>query len=34
MGKYEDRKWSGEKGKKFGRVDDPYQLSEGQEAAV
>lgn len=37
MGRYEDRKWSGEKGKKFGhagRVEDPYLLEEGQEAAV
>lgn len=24
MDKYKERKWSGEKGKKFGRVDDPY----------
>jgi NMD protein affecting ribosome stability and mRNA decay len=24
MEKYKERKWSGEKGKKFGRVDDPY----------
>jgi NMD protein affecting ribosome stability and mRNA decay len=32
-----ERKWSGEKGKKFGhagRVEDPYRLEEGQEAAV
>jgi NMD protein affecting ribosome stability and mRNA decay len=37
MGKYQERKWSGEKGKKFGhagRVEDPYRLEEGQEAAV
>jgi NMD protein affecting ribosome stability and mRNA decay len=37
MGKYEDRKWSGEKGKKFGtvgRTDDPYLPAEGQEASV
>ncbi len=37
MGRYEERKWSGEKGKKFGhggRVEDPYRLEEGQEAAV
>jgi NMD protein affecting ribosome stability and mRNA decay len=24
MRKYKERKWSGEKGKKFGKVDDPY----------
>lgn len=24
MPKYKERKWSGEKGKKFGKVDDPY----------
>jgi len=24
MEKYKERKWSGEKGKKFGKVDDPY----------
>ena len=32
-----ERKWSGEKGKKFGhagRVEDPYRLEEGHEAAV
>jgi NMD protein affecting ribosome stability and mRNA decay len=32
-----ERKWSGEKGKKFGhagRVEDPYRLEAGQEAAV
>jgi NMD protein affecting ribosome stability and mRNA decay len=32
-----ERKWSGEKGKKFGhagRVEDPYRLEEGQEAAL
>lgn len=37
MGKFEKRNWSGEKGKKFGhtgRVEDPYELAEGQEAAV
>lgn len=37
MEKYKDRKWSGEKGKKFGKVgrtDDPYQPAEGQEASV
>ncbi len=37
MEKYKERKWSGEKGKKFGhtgRVEDPYELAEGQEAAV
>jgi NMD protein affecting ribosome stability and mRNA decay len=37
MEKYKDRKWSGEKGKKFGkvgRVDDPYLPAEGQEASV
>jgi NMD protein affecting ribosome stability and mRNA decay len=37
MEKYKERKWSGEKGKKFGyagRVEDPYILEEGQEAAV
>ncbi len=37
MEKYKERKWSGEKGKKFGRVgrvEDPYFLEEGQEAAV
>jgi len=37
MDKYKERKWSGEKGKKFGkvgRVDDPYLPSEGQEASV
>jgi NMD protein affecting ribosome stability and mRNA decay len=37
MEKYKDRKWSGEKGKKFGhagRVEDPYRLEEGQEAAI
>jgi NMD protein affecting ribosome stability and mRNA decay len=28
MEKYKERKWSGEKGKKFGKVDDPY-LPEG-----
>jgi NMD protein affecting ribosome stability and mRNA decay len=37
MEKYKERKWSGEKGKKFGkvgRVDDPYMTAEGQEASV
>jgi NMD protein affecting ribosome stability and mRNA decay len=38
MGRYEDsKKWSGEKGKKFGhagRVSDPYQPEEGQEASI
>lgn len=37
MEKYKERKWSGEKGKKFGhtgRQEDPYQPEEGQEAAV
>lgn len=37
MEKYKERKWSGEKGKKFGhvgRVEDPYQPGEGQEAAA
>jgi NMD protein affecting ribosome stability and mRNA decay len=37
MGKYQERKWSGEKGKKFGhagRAEDSYRLEEGQEAAV
>jgi NMD protein affecting ribosome stability and mRNA decay len=32
-----ERKWSGEKGKKFGhagRVEDPYRLEAGQEAAI
>ena len=24
MEKYKEQKWSGEKGKKFGKVDDPY----------
>jgi hypothetical protein len=36
MEKYKEQKWSGEKGKKFGtvgRVDDPYELQEGMEAA-
>ncbi len=30
MEKYKDRKWSGEKGKKFGKVDDPYLPREGR----
>jgi len=37
MEKYKDRKWSGEKGKKFGKVGrtaDPYLPAEGQEASV
>ena len=37
MEKYKERKWSGEKGKKFGhvgRTEDPYQPEEGQEAAL
>jgi NMD protein affecting ribosome stability and mRNA decay len=37
MEKYKERKWSGEKGKKFGhtgRAEDPYRLEEGHEAAV
>lgn len=37
MEKYKERRWSGEKGKKFGkvgRVDDPYMPAEGQEASI
>jgi hypothetical protein len=37
MGRYEDRQWSGQKGKKFGhvgRTEDPYQPEEGQEASL
>jgi NMD protein affecting ribosome stability and mRNA decay len=37
MEKYKEQKWSGEKGKKFGhvgRAEDPYELLEGQEAAI
>ncbi len=37
MGKFEKRNWSGEKGKKFshaGRVNEPYELAAGEEAAV
>jgi hypothetical protein len=37
MEKYKTQKWSGQKGKKFGhagKVEDPYQLAEGQEAAI
>ena len=37
MEKYKEQKWSGQKGKKFGRVgraEDPYLPTEGQEAAV
>jgi hypothetical protein len=37
MGRFEERKWTGERGKKFGhagRTEDPYQPEEGQEAAL
>ncbi len=37
MGRYQERKWTGEKGKKFGhagRTEDPYMPEEGQEAAL
>jgi len=37
MERYKEHKWSGEKGKKFGhagRVNGPYELAAGQEAAV
>ncbi|MEJ5330385.1 MAG: BCAM0308 family protein [Desulfobaccales bacterium] len=37
MGRYQERKWSGEKGKKFGhagRTEDPYMPAEGQEASL
>jgi NMD protein affecting ribosome stability and mRNA decay len=37
MGRYEERKWTGQKGKKFGhagRTEDPYQPEEGQEASL
>lgn len=37
MEKYKEQKWSGAKGKKFGhagRVNEPYELEEGQEAAL
>ncbi len=37
MGRYEERKWTGQKGKKFGhagRAEDPYQPEEGQEASL
>ncbi|MCX5891293.1 MAG: BCAM0308 family protein [Deltaproteobacteria bacterium] len=37
MGKYEILNWSGEKAKQFGhagRLNEPYELAEGQEAAV
>ncbi len=37
MERYKEHKWSGEKGKKFGhagRINDPYELAAGQEAAV
>ncbi|AEB08016.1 BCAM0308 family protein [Desulfobacca acetoxidans] len=32
MEKYKERKWSGEKGKKFGKVDDPYLPWGGRQA--
>jgi NMD protein affecting ribosome stability and mRNA decay len=37
MGRYEERKWTGERGKKFGhagRTEDPYLPEEGQEASL
>jgi len=37
MGRYEERKWTGERGKKFGhagRTEDPYLPAEGQEASL
>ncbi len=37
MGRYEERKWTGEKGKKFGhagRTEDSYEPEEGQEASL
>lgn len=37
MEKYKEQKWSGAKGKKFGyagRVNEPYELAAGQEAAA
>jgi NMD protein affecting ribosome stability and mRNA decay len=37
MGRYEERKFTGQKGKKFGhagRTEDPYQPEEGQEASL
>jgi len=37
MGRYQERKWTGQKGKKFGhvgRTEDPYQPAEGQEASL
>jgi NMD protein affecting ribosome stability and mRNA decay len=37
MGRYEERQWTGEKGKKFGhagRTEDPYEPEEGQEASL
>jgi NMD protein affecting ribosome stability and mRNA decay len=37
MGRYQERKWTGEKGKKFGhagRTEDPYMPEEGQEASL
>jgi NMD protein affecting ribosome stability and mRNA decay len=37
MVKYKERKWTGQKGKKFGhvgRTEDPYQPVEGQEASI
>jgi NMD protein affecting ribosome stability and mRNA decay len=37
MGRYQERKWTGQKGKKFGhvgRTEDPYLPAEGQEASL
>ncbi len=34
MERYKDKKGTGGKGKKFGKVDDPYLQAEGQEAAL
>ena len=37
MDRYQERKWTGQKGKKFGhvgRTEDPYQPPEGQEASL
>lgn len=34
MERYKEKKGTGGKGKKFGRVDDPYLPAEGQEAAI
>ncbi len=37
MGRYQERKWTGQKGKKFGhvgRTEDPYQPAAGQEASL